>query len=139
MAQAENFLPLIAGSRVTVRVGCMGDKVALDPLSVLGFPCRFIPPMLHTYISFMKHRHYISLASQSVVKWNTPSVSLSPSLSHCNANRTVHIRLFTFSMPFLSVVQNEEDGMRQWALRYIIPIAELGSSFTTPDRKKKSF
>jgi hypothetical protein len=85
------------------RVGCMRGTVALDPDSVLGFPCHLILPILHTYISFIKHRYCVTLASGSVGSWNTPlrpSLSLNLFLSHFNANRTVQIVVFKFFNAF---------------------------------------
>ena len=96
----------------------------------------FIPPILHTYISFIKHRRYVILASDSVVRWN---ISLSLCLSNCNANRTMHIRVLTFFNSFATSHTKRERknppvgtvlyNSNRWIIR------RLGSSFTTPDKR----
>ena len=68
LAQAVSFQPLTAETRV--RVGFMVDKVAQWQVSVpvlLCPPVIIIASMLHTHL-FIRHRHYIVLAFDTVVK-----------------------------------------------------------------------
>jgi hypothetical protein len=75
-AEATNCWP-VAAEALIIPQACLTlfvlDKVALGQvfLRVLSFPSvTIIPPISHTHISFICHRHYTVSLTDSVVKWN---------------------------------------------------------------------
>jgi hypothetical protein len=75
-AEATNSWPVAAEALIIPRACLMLfvlDKGALGQvfLRVLCFPSvTIIPPIFHTSISFICHRHYTVLLTDSAVKWN---------------------------------------------------------------------